>query len=37
MARESTMDKMRAEEKKIQGFAHVFYISKFQKEPFWAT
>jgi hypothetical protein len=26
MARESTMDKMSAEEKKIQGFAHVFYI-----------
>jgi hypothetical protein len=26
MARESTMDKMSAEEKKIQGFPHVFYI-----------
>jgi hypothetical protein len=26
MARESTMDKMRADEKKIQGFPHVFYI-----------
>jgi hypothetical protein len=26
MARESTMDKMSAEEKKIQGFLHVFYF-----------
>jgi hypothetical protein len=26
MARETTMDKMSAEEKKIQGFPHVFYI-----------
>jgi hypothetical protein len=26
MARESTMDKMSAGEKKIQGFPHVFYI-----------
>jgi hypothetical protein len=26
MARESTMEKMSAEEKKIQGFPHVFYI-----------
>jgi hypothetical protein len=26
MAREFTMDKMNAEEKKIQGFPHVFYI-----------
>jgi hypothetical protein len=26
MARESTMDKMNAAEKKIQGFPHVFYI-----------
>jgi hypothetical protein len=26
MARESTMDKMSAQEKKIQGFPHVFYI-----------
>jgi hypothetical protein len=25
-ARESTMDKMSAEEKKIQGLPHVFYI-----------
>jgi hypothetical protein len=25
MARESTMDKMSAEEKKTQGFPHVFY------------
>jgi hypothetical protein len=31
------MDKMSAEEKKIQGFPHVFYIRKFLKEPFWAT
>jgi hypothetical protein len=29
MARQSTMDKMSAEEKKIQGFPHVFYIGKF--------
>jgi hypothetical protein len=30
MARESTMDKMNAEEKKkFQGFPHVFYIWKF--------
>jgi hypothetical protein len=29
MARESTMEKMSAEEKKIQGFPHVFYIWKF--------
>jgi hypothetical protein len=29
MARESTMDEMSAEEKKIQGFPHVFYIGKF--------
>jgi hypothetical protein len=29
MARESTMDKMSAEEKKIQGLPHVFYICKF--------
>jgi hypothetical protein len=29
MARESTMDKMSAEKKKIQGFSHVFYIWKF--------
>jgi hypothetical protein len=28
MARESTMDKM-SEEKKIQGFPHVFYFWKF--------
>jgi hypothetical protein len=26
MARESMMDKMSADEKKIQGFSHVFYI-----------
>jgi hypothetical protein len=26
MARESNMDKMSAEEKKIQGFPHVFYV-----------
>jgi hypothetical protein len=26
MARESTMEKMSAEEKKLQGFPHVFYI-----------
>jgi hypothetical protein len=26
MARKSTMDKMSAEEKKIQGFPHGFYI-----------
>jgi hypothetical protein len=26
MTRESTMDKMSAEEKKIQGFPHGFYI-----------
>jgi hypothetical protein len=25
MTKESTMDKMSAEEKKIQGFPHVFY------------
>jgi hypothetical protein len=37
MARESTMDKMSAEEKKIQGRPHVFYIWKFQKGPFWST
>jgi hypothetical protein len=29
MTRESTMDKMSAEEKKIQGFPHGFYIWKF--------
>jgi hypothetical protein len=29
MVRESTMDKMSAQEKKIQGFPHVFYIGKF--------
>jgi hypothetical protein len=26
MAKESTMDRMSTEEKKIQGFPHVFYI-----------
>jgi hypothetical protein len=29
MDRESTMGKMSAEEKKIQGFPHVFYIQEF--------
>jgi hypothetical protein len=29
MDRESTMDKMSAEEKKFQGFPHVSYIWKF--------
>jgi hypothetical protein len=37
MARESTMDKMSAGKKKIQGFPHVFYILKILKEPFRAT
>jgi hypothetical protein len=29
MARRSTMNKMSAQEKKIQGFPYVFYIWKF--------
>jgi hypothetical protein len=37
LAKESSVDKMSAEEKKIQGFSHVFYIWKFWKGPFWAT
>jgi hypothetical protein len=31
MASESIMDKMSAEEKKIQGFPHVFTIENFEK------
>jgi hypothetical protein len=34
MDRESTMDTMSAQEKKIQGFPHVFYIWKFLKRTF---
>jgi hypothetical protein len=34
MAKESTMDRMSTEEKKIQGFPHVFYIWKFKKSLF---
>jgi hypothetical protein len=37
MARESTMDKMSAEEKKIQGFPMFFTLENFKKSLFWAT
>jgi hypothetical protein len=36
MARESTMDKMNAEEKKFKGFPMFLHL-KILKEPFWAT
>jgi hypothetical protein len=34
MAKESTMDKMSAEEEKIQGFPHVFTFENFKKGLF---
>jgi hypothetical protein len=37
MAKESTMDKMSAEEKKNSRVSPCFLQLKFLKEPFWAT